>query len=70
MYVGPNSHKSRKLAQVKFAVGQGEHREFENEIWLGTLFIPHGYNRNVLSNLAKIHKVTRLHLSFSPRGSS
>ena len=27
-----NSHKSRKLAQGKFAVGQGKHREFENTI--------------------------------------
>ena len=26
------SHKLRKLAQAKFAVGQGEHREFENTI--------------------------------------
>ena len=25
-----NSHKSCKLAQGKFAVGQGKHREFEN----------------------------------------
>ena len=27
-----NSHKSCKLAQGKFAVRQGKHREFENEI--------------------------------------
>ena len=27
-----NRHKSRKLAQRKFAVVQGKHREFENEI--------------------------------------
>ena len=27
-----NSHKSRKLAQGKFAIGQGKHREFENAI--------------------------------------
>ena len=27
-----NSHKSRKLAQRKFAVGQGKHREFETAI--------------------------------------
>ena len=27
-----NSHKSRKLAQGKFAVGQGRNREFENAI--------------------------------------
>ena len=27
-----NSHKSRKLAQGKFAIGQGKHREFKNAI--------------------------------------
>ena len=27
-----NSHKSRKLAQGKFTVRQGKHREFENSI--------------------------------------
>ena len=27
-----DSHKSRKLAQGKFVVGQGKHREFENAI--------------------------------------
>ena len=27
-----NSHKSRKLAQGKFTVRQGKHREFENAI--------------------------------------
>ena len=27
-----------KLAQRKFAVGQGKQREFENTIWVGTLF--------------------------------
>ena len=32
-----NSHKSHRLAQGKFAVGQGKHREFENTIWVGTL---------------------------------
>ena len=31
------SHKSCKLAQGKFAVGQGKHREFENEIGVDTL---------------------------------
>ena len=31
-----NSHKSRKLAQGKFMVKQGKHREFENAIWVGT----------------------------------
>ena len=30
-------HKSRKLAQGQFAVGQGKHREFENAIRVGTL---------------------------------
>ena len=34
-----NSHKSRKLAQGKFAFIQGKHREFENAIWVGTLRI-------------------------------
>ena len=34
-----NSHKSRKLAQGKFTVGQRKHREFENAIWVGTLDI-------------------------------
>ena len=32
-----DSHKSCKLAQGKFADGQGKHREFENTILVGTL---------------------------------
>ena len=32
-----NSHKSRKLAQGKFAVEQGKRREFKHAIWVGIL---------------------------------
>ena len=38
-----NSHKLWKLAQGKFAVGQGKHREFENTIQIkrdeGCIFV-------------------------------
>ena len=37
-----NCHKSRKLAQGQFAVRQkkqGNHKEFENEIGVGTLIL-------------------------------
>ena len=33
-----SSHKSRKLAKGKFAVGQGKHREFEIQFEWGLIF--------------------------------
>ena len=34
-----NTHKLCKLAQGRFAVRQGKHREFENTICVGTLTV-------------------------------
>ena len=34
-----NSHKLCKLTQGKLPVGQGKHREFENTIWVGALYL-------------------------------
>ena len=48
-----NSQKSRTLAQGKFAVGQEKHREFENEICVGTLILLIQITEQVLTLLTQ-----------------